>query len=165
MSVTAIPQIFRRDDLMTDKPSNNEFSLVYDEEKRIVIETQTGAILRSSPRPSGVSGFIVFGYTNKAFEIDFMVKTEEIEKTFITKTGEPYKRNVPARFIVGEDAIAQFENKFTRTHGRQPTDLEVDNFKRMVTEGIALLATHGNRHPEIFPNGEVLFARRIAPRT
>jgi hypothetical protein len=151
---------------MTDKPSNNEFSLVYDEEKRIVVETQTGAILSQSPRSPGESGYVVFRYSNKEFEFDFMVKSELAEKTLInTKTGEPYKRNVPVRYIVGEATIAEFESKFTRTHLRQPTNLEVDNFKRMVTEGIALLATYGNRHPEIFPNGEVLFARHIAPRT
>jgi hypothetical protein len=151
---------------MTDTPSSHAFSLVFDGKKRIVIETQTGAVLRHSPRPSDAVDFIFFRYADQMVEIDFMVKLEQSEATFIdSRTDKPYKRYVPVRFIVGEAAIAEFKNEFTRIHRQQPTDLEVESFKRMVVEGIALLATYGNRHPEIFPNGEVVFARHIAPYT
>lgn len=150
---------------MANKIGDNDFSLIFNDKNLTVREAHSGAIIRQSPRPSGVSDFIVFRYSDNDLEIDFMVKEEDVEQTFINKTtGKPYKRRVPARFIVGEATIAEFMNELGRTHRRQPTDRDIDHFKKMVTEGIPLIATYGNRHPENFPNGEVLFARHILPR-
>ncbi len=41
--------------------------------------------------------------------------------------------------------------------GREPSDYDIARFKLLVVEGITRSATYNGKHPQLFPNGKVIF--------